>query len=371
MKSELARKSLGSALVVAVGVSGMLAFGTGCRSKPSQPALLGAREVVPPPYVEPGSSRTSEIALPAEPALPLSATPALAPAESVIKLPPPVASQPITYTVQKNDTLWDIARMYGVSHQELAAENKIKSGDEKKLAVGTTLRIPPGGHFVPPEKRPKVAKSEKDSGKRAKSEHAAKSEHGTKPAKSSSEKAGKSDAKSSKAPLPADGKYTVKSGDSLWKIAHEFGLSSDDIRKQNSLTSDVLQVGQVLVLPTAKTEGAAPMAAPEVVPTPPGLGTPAAEAVPGTTGAAPEAGTPAPTEGATATPAGGAAATTPAPAPNLDMPKTLDHTVEQGETLETIADMYGTTVDEIKKANPTVKGNADLKLKMKLVVPYK
>jgi LysM repeat protein len=343
-------------MAVAVGVSGMLTLGTGCKSKSTQPALLGQREVVPAPYVEPGSPRTAAMALPVEPAFPSPAAAietapleAIArPAESAIRLPPPVASQPITYTVQKNDTLWDIARMYGVSDKELAAENKIKPGDEKKLKVGAVLRIPPGGHFVPPEKRSKATVQQKAAKPAA-----------TKSAKSApAATATGTTAKSAKMPLPAEGKYTVKSGDSLWKIAHNFGISSDEIRKMNSLTSDVLQVGQVLVLPGSKAEEALqrPLVTGGAAVTPPGFGTPApAETAPagGTTAA------PAPAPGDTA------------PATNLDMPNTLEHTVEQAETLESIAEMYGATVDEIKKANPTVKSNADLKLKMKLVVPYK
>ena len=35
-----------------------------------------------------------------------------------------------------------------------------------------------------------------------------------------------------------------------------------------------------------------------------------------------------------------------------------------------IADMYGTTVEAIKKANPDIKSDADLKAHAKLMVPY-
>lgn len=42
--------------------------------------------------------------------------------------------------------------------------------------------------------------------------------------------------------------YTVKSGDSLWKISQTFGVSIDYIRTQNKLTSDSLYVGQSLIV---------------------------------------------------------------------------------------------------------------------------
>lgn len=43
--------------------------------------------------------------------------------------------------------------------------------------------------------------------------------------------------------------YTVKSGDSLGKIAEQFGTTADEIKKANNLKSDVVHIGQKLTIP--------------------------------------------------------------------------------------------------------------------------
>lgn len=43
--------------------------------------------------------------------------------------------------------------------------------------------------------------------------------------------------------------YTVKSGDSLYSIADKFGVSVSNLKKVNNLTSNLLSIGQILVIP--------------------------------------------------------------------------------------------------------------------------
>lgn len=44
--------------------------------------------------------------------------------------------------------------------------------------------------------------------------------------------------------------YTVKSGDTLYKIANSFNTTVSDIMKFNNLSSNLLSIGQTLIIPS-------------------------------------------------------------------------------------------------------------------------
>lgn len=93
------------------------------------------------------------------------------------------------YTVVKGDSLWLISQRYGVTVDDLIEINNLENAD---LQIGDKLKIPK-----------------------------------TKPKKT----------------------YTVKKGDSLWSIAKEFNVSVEELKIANSLTSNLISVGQVLIIP--------------------------------------------------------------------------------------------------------------------------
>lgn len=43
--------------------------------------------------------------------------------------------------------------------------------------------------------------------------------------------------------------YTVQSGDNLWQISRRFNTTVNEIRRLNNLTSDILSIGQTLLIP--------------------------------------------------------------------------------------------------------------------------
>ena len=48
--------------------------------------------------------------------------------------------------------------------------------------------------------------------------------------------------------------YVVKSGDTLWSIAKKYGVSVDELKEKNNLTSNALSINQVLLIPTVLEE---------------------------------------------------------------------------------------------------------------------
>lgn len=43
--------------------------------------------------------------------------------------------------------------------------------------------------------------------------------------------------------------YTIKAGDTLYAIANTYGVSVNDIKSANNLTSNTLSIGQILTIP--------------------------------------------------------------------------------------------------------------------------
>ncbi len=310
-------------------LAGIVTISSGCRSsripflrRQPEPALLDTRGAIPAPYRGPAEAAPAEPRLPATGGLMLPdepQLPGLGTGRAAIEMPAMPESEVITYEVKKGDSLWKIGQKYGVTFQELAAYNKLDP--QATLKAGAVVRIPPGGRIAVPSSGQSM-------------------ESGT-----------PTTPDASRMTIPSDRKYTVKKGDSLWVIARRFGVKVADLKQVNNLTSDTIQEGKVLILPqAAKTDARTP--APATTPKATDTTVTAPPAPPTTT-----------TQVDTATPAvidsrGG------------DLPQMLDHTVMEGDTLKSIADMYLTSVEAMKKANPTVQSDMDLVPNMKILVPF-
>ena len=54
--------------------------------------------------------------------------------------------------------------------------------------------------------------------------------------------------------VPGVNVYTVVKGDSLYKIANLYGVSVDELKSANNLTSSVISIGQQLVIPSGSSK---------------------------------------------------------------------------------------------------------------------
>ncbi len=157
---------------------------------------------------------------PATPIDTAALTPSGLPApQTVLPQVPPPAPAAATYAVKKGDSLWKIAKAEGTTVDELVRANNLSKNST--LQIGQKLTIP--------------AKTDTGSATLAAAAPAAATDAGGLG-------------------------YTVKSGDSLWKIANQNGITVASLKQANSLSSDKLKIGQKLTIP-AKGEAAATVAA--------------------------------------------------------------------------------------------------------------
>lgn len=102
-----------------------------------------------------------------------------------------------TYIVKSGDSLYSIARKFNTTVDELKRLNNLSSN---LLNIGQVLRLPTG-------KPTQVVPSDTDT-------------------------------------------YIVKSGDNLYAIARKYNTTVNEIKSLNNLGSDILSVGQILKIPT-------------------------------------------------------------------------------------------------------------------------
>ena len=120
------------------------------------------------------------------------------------------------YTVVKGDSFYTIGKKFGVSTKAMQDANP--GVDSTHLKIGQKLHVP----------------------------------------------APTASAASAVAPMATSGNtYTVKSGDTLLRIAKHFGTSVKAIKSENNLATDKIKVGQKLKIPVKET---APVAVPAVEP---------------------------------------------------------------------------------------------------------
>jgi LysM repeat protein len=225
LEQQSARRSrlkLAVFCVLAVSVTGLVAMLIqGCkREKPSDelnPPSLDTNSVAMDTNSLANSVSNPPVVVPPAPTNPPVIIPPVAPVEPLAP-----AAGGSEYVVAKGDSLAKIAKKNGVTLKALQAANP--GVVPTKLKVGQKLTIPAGGKTSADTAAPSVAAGGDTGG----------------------------------------ASYTVKSGDTLTKIAKKNGTTAKAIQSANGLTTTKIKVGQKLKIPS-KAEAAAP-AAPAPVP---------------------------------------------------------------------------------------------------------
>ena len=310
-----------------------------------QPAVVP--QVQPDPAVVPPPAVTPAAPVPVvkdDPVAP-QARPAVRPNKGVT-----------VYTVKSGDTLSMIAYKHGVRVSDLAACNNLSGKAMNRIRIGQKLTIPDGSSYTP-------AKAPKKSAR-----------------KPAAKKNKKRTVKVS--PLPADGIYVVKSGDSLDRIGRRYGVSAKAIAKENNIAlTKILQIGDKLRIP-GKAAASADKPVVATNPEKPAVTTdPAGTTLPGNTGddldpnmgldtvntvapAAAPAGDPA------AAPAADKPAATPAATPAAgSAAETESIEVPEDTTIEEYSKKIMVPVQDIRRLNPNLPADGKLKGGSYLVIP--
>lgn len=202
--------------VLSIHVIGLMALlMQGCRKPNETETTTTETNAAAPPTMEATNQPSAGTNVPSTATVP----------QVVETTPLPAAPNVQEYVLAKGDSFYTIAKKFGVTMKAIQDANP--NVQPTKLQIGQKLQIPA------PASGPPGAGSA-----------------GGVPAGASTGTGGEQ-------------MYTVKSGDTLTKIASQFGTTVKAIRSENNLTTDKIKVGQKLRIPA---KASAPTTAPALAP---------------------------------------------------------------------------------------------------------
>lgn len=154
-----------------------------------------------------------------------------------------------TYVVQKGDTLYSIANKLGTTVEELKKENNLTSNT---LQIGEILRIPTKEIYEEEENIYIVKKG--DSLYSIAQANNTTVDELKKLNNLTSNILSTGELLKIPSPLLPETSYTVKKGDSLYSIAKKYNTTVDELKRINNLTSNTISIGQKLKLPSNKED---------------------------------------------------------------------------------------------------------------------
>ena len=158
------------------------------------------------------------------------------------------AEKPINLTVKEGQNLTQLANQYGVSIEDIKRANGLT---DDNIRIGETIKIPKkdskGRAIIPQNnndtknhKQGKKQEQHQQSGD--KKQETAQKQHGKHQSQKQQPK-----------PEPKPTKHTIKEGQNLTKLANQYGVSVEDIKKANGLKGDNIRIGEDIIIPTKKS----------------------------------------------------------------------------------------------------------------------
>ena len=160
---------------------------------------------------------------------------------------PPEGITANTYVVQKGDSLYSIANKLGTTVSELKKENNLTTNT---LQIGEVLRIPTK-EIYEGEKNVYIVQKGDTLYSVAMANNTTVDELKKANNLTSNILSTGQLLKIPSALLP-ESTYIVKKGDSLYSVANKYNTTIDELKRINNLTSNILSIGQVLKLPSDK-----------------------------------------------------------------------------------------------------------------------
>lgn len=164
-----------------------------------------------------------------------------------------IGSSGKNYTVQKGDSLWSVAKKFNVSVEELKSANNLSSN---LLKIGQILKIPQEEIETKPSNEYSIYTVQKGD-----SLYSIANRYNTTVDKliNYNNLSSTNLSIGQQLLIPVEEKtedtttYTVKSGDTLYKIAERYNTTVTDIMALNNLKTSILSIGQVLKIPQKST----------------------------------------------------------------------------------------------------------------------